>query len=77
MMLGSPPTASPPLRYSQQPEMRSRWLKELAELIAFPTISAQPQHRKDIRACANWLARHLAEIGLQHVQVLPCANGAQ
>jgi len=32
--------------------MRSRWLTELAELIAFPTISAQPQHRKDIRACA-------------------------
>jgi len=71
----SSPAVIPPLRYSQQPERRSRWLKELAELIAFPTISAQPQHRKDIRTCANWLARHLAEIGLQHVQVLPEVNG--
>lgn len=70
-MLVSSPTATPPLRYSQRPETRSRWLTELSELIAFPTISAQPQHRKDIQACAHWLARHLAEIGLQHVQVLP------
>ena len=74
-MLVSSPTATPPLRYSQRPEMRSRWLTELTELIAFPTISAQPQHRKDIRACANWLARHLAEIGLHHVQVLAGVNG--
>lgn len=74
-MLVSSPAVIPPLRYSQQPEMRSRWLTELAELIAFPTISAQPQHRKDIRACANWLARHLAEIGLQHVQVLSGVKG--
>ncbi|MBV8885253.1 MAG: M20/M25/M40 family metallo-hydrolase [Chroococcidiopsidaceae cyanobacterium CP_BM_RX_35] len=70
----STPTAISPLRYSQRPERRSRWLTELAELIAFPTISAQPQHRKDIRACASWLARHLAEIGLQHVQVIPGMN---
>jgi acetylornithine deacetylase/succinyl-diaminopimelate desuccinylase-like protein len=75
MMLGIPPATIPPLRYSQQSEMRSRWLTELAELIAFPTISAQPQHRKDVQACAQWLARHLAEIGLQHVQVLPAING--
>jgi acetylornithine deacetylase/succinyl-diaminopimelate desuccinylase-like protein len=70
-MLISPATAIPSLRYSQQPEQRSRWLSQLAELIAFPTISALPQHRKDIKACAQWLARHLAEIGLQHVQILP------
>jgi acetylornithine deacetylase/succinyl-diaminopimelate desuccinylase-like protein len=64
-----------PLRHSQQADRRSRWLTELAELIAFPSISAQPQHRKDVRACADWLARHLAEIGLQHVQVLAGMNG--
>jgi acetylornithine deacetylase/succinyl-diaminopimelate desuccinylase-like protein len=64
-----------PLHYSQQPEQRSRWLSQLAELIGFPTISTIPQHRKDIKACAQWLARHLAEIGLQHVQILPGAKG--
>ncbi len=75
MILYSQPEVITPLRYSQRPEMRSRWLVELAELIAFPTISAQPQHRKDMRACVNWLARHLAEIGLQHIQILPGMNG--
>jgi len=74
-MFVSSPAAIPPLRYSQRTERRSRWLTELADLITFPTISAQPQHRKDIRACANWLARHLAEIGLHHVQVLAGMNG--
>jgi acetylornithine deacetylase/succinyl-diaminopimelate desuccinylase-like protein len=74
-MLIPPATAIPSLRYSQQPENRSRWLSQLAELIAFPTISAIPRHRKDIAACAEWLARHLAEIGLQHVQILPGAKG--
>jgi acetylornithine deacetylase/succinyl-diaminopimelate desuccinylase-like protein len=64
-----------PIHYGQQTAQRSRWLSQLAELIAFPTISALPQHRKDIKACAQWLARHLAEIGLQHVQILPGAKG--
>jgi acetylornithine deacetylase/succinyl-diaminopimelate desuccinylase-like protein len=64
-----------PIHYSHRPEQRSRWLSQLTELIAFPTISAIPQHRKDLRACAQWLARHLAEIGLQHVQIIPGAKG--
>lgn len=63
------------LQYSRQGGHRSRWLAELTDLIAFPTISALPKHRNDIRACAQWLARHLAEIGLQHIQVLPGVNG--
>jgi acetylornithine deacetylase/succinyl-diaminopimelate desuccinylase-like protein len=74
-MLVSSPAAILPLRYSQQSEKRSRWLTELTDLIAFPTVSALPRHRSDIKACAQWLARHLAEIGLQHIQVLPGENG--
>jgi acetylornithine deacetylase/succinyl-diaminopimelate desuccinylase-like protein len=66
--------ATTPLNYSYQNERRSRWLAQLSELIVFPTISAIPQHRQDINACARWLARHLAEIGLHHVQVLPGVN---
>lgn len=63
------------IRHSQRPEMRSRWLSQLSELIAFPTISALLQHRKDIKACAHWLTRHLSEIGLHHVQVISGVNG--
>lgn len=74
-MITSLPTTVSPLHYIAQAQQRSRWLSQLSELIAFPTISALPQHRTDIKACAQWLARHLAEIGLQHVQVLPGING--
>jgi len=66
--------ATTPLNYSLQNEQRSRWLSQLGELNAFPTVSALPQHRHDLKACAQWLARHLAEIGLHHVQILPGVN---
>ncbi len=75
-MLSSLAATDVPLHYSHKPEQRSRWLKELSELIAFPTISAQPKHRRDIKAAAEWLARHLAELGLYHVKVLPGVKGS-
>src|SRR5574340_385629 len=63
------------LQYSHQPTNRQRWLRELGELLAFPTISAQSRHRRDIEAAAHWLKRHLTKLGLHHVQILPGANG--
>lgn len=74
-MLASTPATVAPLHYSHQSEQRSRWLAQLSEFLAFPTISALAKHRSDIKACARWLAQHLAEIGLQHIQVLPGING--
>jgi acetylornithine deacetylase/succinyl-diaminopimelate desuccinylase-like protein len=64
-----------PLHYSRLPANRKRWLAELSELIAFPSISAIPAHHKDIHAAARWLAQHLAQLGLRNAQVLPGANG--
>lgn len=75
-MLAFPPAAIAPLHYSHQQERRSRWLSQLADLIAFPTISAQPKHRRDLQACAQWLARHLAELGLHHIRILPGMRGS-
>jgi len=54
---------------------RARWLAELDELLAFPTVSAQPRHRGDIEAAARWLARHLDAIGRRRAAVLPGPNG--
>ncbi len=48
---------------------------ELGELLAFPTISAQPNHRQDLEAAAQWLEDHLRMIGLRHAQILPGING--
>src|SRR6266705_3564126 len=68
-------TTTAPLTYSRQLSRRDDWLLELGEFLAFSTISAMPMHRRDIEAAADWLRKHLAMLGLHHVQVLPGVNG--
>jgi len=63
------------LHYAHQQMSRMSWLKELSELLAFPTISAIPKHRRDIEAAASWLQRHLISIGLHHATILTGPNG--
>ena len=43
---------------------QARFVAELCEYLRLPSVSAQAQHRKDMRACAEWLARHCRSIGL-------------
>ncbi|HEU5395827.1 MAG TPA: dipeptidase, partial [Verrucomicrobiae bacterium] len=43
---------------------QARFVSELSEFLRFPSVSAQPQHNKDMHACADWLAEHCREIGL-------------
>jgi acetylornithine deacetylase/succinyl-diaminopimelate desuccinylase-like protein len=74
-MLSSTLVRTAPLLYSHQRSNQERWLCELGELLASPTISAQPQHRRDLEAAAHWLEDHLRMIGLRHAQVLPGVNG--
>jgi acetylornithine deacetylase/succinyl-diaminopimelate desuccinylase-like protein len=47
-----------------------RFVAELCEFLRFPGVSAQPQHKKDLEACAGWLAGHCKKIGLE-AQVCP------
>jgi acetylornithine deacetylase/succinyl-diaminopimelate desuccinylase-like protein len=47
-----------------------RFVAELCEFLRFPSVSAQPQHKKDLIACAEWLANHCKKIGLT-AQVCP------
>jgi acetylornithine deacetylase/succinyl-diaminopimelate desuccinylase-like protein len=42
-----------------------RFVAELCEYVRFPSVSAQPQHRGDLRACADWLVNHCQAIGLE------------
>ena len=44
---------------------QTRFVAELRELIRFPSVSAQPQHKKDLRACAEWIVKHCRQIGLE------------
>ncbi len=41
-----------------------RFVDELCDYVRFPSVSAQPQHRKDMMACAEWLVKHCRRIGL-------------
>ena len=44
---------------------QSRAIAELGEYVRFPSVSAQPQHRQDLRACAEWVVKHCRSIGLE------------
>src|ERR1017187_7215340 len=42
-----------------------RFLQEFCDYLRFPSVSAQPQHKKDLHACAEWLVAHCRAIGLE------------
>ncbi|MVN77797.1 dipeptidase [Hymenobacter sp. HMF4947] len=48
---------------------RPRFLRQLQQLVAFASISTEPQHAGAVRACAAWLAQHLRSVGLDGVRV--------
>lgn len=43
---------------------QARFVEELCDYVRFPSVSAQPAHRKDMQRCADWLAKHCRAIGL-------------
>src|SRR5436190_10766344 len=44
---------------------QERFIDELCEYVRFPSVSAQPQHRQDLHACAEWVVRQCQQIGLE------------
>src|SRR5260370_29677870 len=52
----------PVLDYLKQNQ--SRFIDELCEYVRFPSVSAQPQHKEDLHACAEWVAKKAQQIGL-------------
>ncbi len=51
------------LNYLKQNQ--ARFVAELCEYLRLPSVSAQVQHKNDMRACADWLATHCRRIGLE------------
>jgi acetylornithine deacetylase/succinyl-diaminopimelate desuccinylase-like protein len=49
---------------------RDRYVAELQEYLAIPSISALPAHQQDVRRCAEWTADHLRRIGLENVRLV-------
>jgi acetylornithine deacetylase/succinyl-diaminopimelate desuccinylase-like protein len=48
---------------------RDRYLDELKEYLAIPSISALPEHKADVRRCAEWTADEMRRIGMQNVRL--------
>ena len=49
---------------------RDRYVEELKQYLAIPSVSALPQHAGDVRRCAEWTAEQMRQIGLQHVRLI-------
>jgi acetylornithine deacetylase/succinyl-diaminopimelate desuccinylase-like protein len=49
---------------------RDRYVEELKQYLAIPSISALPQHQGDVRRCAEWSADQMRQIGLEQVRVI-------
>jgi len=49
---------------------RERFLADLKEIVAIPSVSMQDEHRDDILRAAEWLAARLTGLGMENVQVL-------
>jgi acetylornithine deacetylase/succinyl-diaminopimelate desuccinylase-like protein len=49
---------------------RDRYVEELKNYLAIPSISALPQHQDDVRRCAVWTADEMRRIGMQNVRLI-------
>jgi acetylornithine deacetylase/succinyl-diaminopimelate desuccinylase-like protein len=48
-----------------------RYLKELKHFLSYPSISTNPENKKDVQRCAEYCKEHLEKIGLQNVSIYP------
>ena len=54
---------------------REQAVAALKEFLAIPSVSTKPQHKPNMRRCAQWLADHLAFGGLD-VKIMPTGAGS-
>jgi len=55
-------------------EHADRFQQELLEMLRIPSISTDPAHAGDVRRMAQWLADHLAGLGLKSARVMETAG---
>ena len=51
-----------------------RYLEELREFCAIPSVSARSEHKGDVTRCAQWVADKMKAIGLENVEICPTAG---
>jgi acetylornithine deacetylase/succinyl-diaminopimelate desuccinylase-like protein len=65
-----PPTKA--IQYAR--DNRTRYLAELKDLLAIPSISTLSQHKPDILRAAEWLTKQIAGMGFQNTEIMPTAG---
>jgi len=51
-----------------------RFLRDLSEVVAIPSISTDPEHRADMARCAGWLVARLRALGARRAEIFPTAG---
>ncbi|MFQ5791615.1 MAG: dipeptidase, partial [Acidobacteriota bacterium] len=51
-----------------------RYVEELREFCAIPSVSARSEHKGDIQRCAQWVAEQMKAVGLENVEICPTAG---
>ncbi len=51
-----------------------RFLEELTDLLKIPSVSTAPEHSSDVAACAEFVAQHIRNIGIDTVTVFQTAG---
>ncbi len=54
----------------RSPPFQQQSVRELQELVRFPSVSSDPQHAQDVRRCAHWLADRLRTMGMHNVHIV-------
>lgn len=60
--------ASPAVDFARQNQQR--FLSELKDLLRIPSISTLPEHKSDIQKAAEFVAKEMQRIGLEHAEVI-------
>lgn len=53
---------------------QERFLAELKEFLAIPSVSTLSEHKPDMLRAAGWVAGQMRSMGLEHVEVMPTAG---
>jgi acetylornithine deacetylase/succinyl-diaminopimelate desuccinylase-like protein len=50
---------------------KDRYIDELKHFLSYPSISTNPENRKDVVECAEYIEEHLKKMGFDNVTIYP------
>ena len=50
---------------------KERYIEELKKFLSYPSISTNPENKKDLLECAEYIKEHLGTMGMENVTIYP------